>query len=296
LRGTPDAGPERLRCSSDNRLRDPASHVIKMQTAFEKPMKKIIIGVLIALVALVVVVVVAVSFFLDSAIKKGVETYGPQFTKVDVKLDGVSLSLLSGAGSIKGLVVGNPEGYKSPHAISVGLASLSLSPGSLFSDKIVIKSVRVEAPDIAFELGSGGNNLKKILANVEAATGGGGESTTTKAPAESAKPGKKLEVDDFVISGAKVRVGATVLGGTAPIPLPDIHLTNLGTGPDGITPGELTKRILTAIEEGAVKAAAGAVTGLGKDAESAAKSAGKTATEAVGGVTKGVTDLFKKKQ
>ena len=258
-------------------------------------MKKIILGILIALVVLVVVVVVAVSLFLDSAIKKGVETYGPQFTKVDVKLDGVSLSLLSGAGSIKGLVVGNPEGYKSPHAISVGKASLTLSPGSVFSDKIVIKSVRVEAPDISFELGSGGNNLKKILANVEAATGSGG-SKDTKAPVESGKPAKKLQVDDFVITGAKVRVGATVLGGTAPIPLPDIHLTGLGAGPEGITPGELTKKILTALEEGTVKAAAGAVTGLGKDAVNAARDAGKTATEAVGNVTKGVTDLFKKKK
>ena len=259
-------------------------------------MKKILLGVLIGIVALVIVVVVAVSLFLDSAIKKGVETFGPQLTKVDVKLDGVSLSLLSGSGSIKGLMVGNPEGYKSPHAISVGKASLSLSPGSLMSDKIVIKSVRVESPDIAFELGSGGNNLKKILANVEAATGGRGESGETKAPAESGKPAKKLQVDDFVITGAKVRVGASALGGTAPIPLPDIHLTELGTGPEGITPAELTKRILAAVEAGTVKAAAGTVTGLGKDALDTAKDAGKTATEAAGNVTKGITDLFKKKK
>ena len=49
-------------------------------------MKKFIIRLLIALVVLVVVVVVAIGLFLDSAIKRGVETFGPKFTKVDIKL------------------------------------------------------------------------------------------------------------------------------------------------------------------------------------------------------------------
>lgn len=249
-------------------------------------MKKIILGVLIALVVLVIVAVLAVSFFLDSALKKGVETFGPQLTKVEVKLDSVNLSLLSGSGSIKGLVVGNPEGYKSPHAISVGKASLSLSPGSLMSDKIVIKSVRVEAPEITFEQGLGGNNLKRILSNVEAATGGGGASKDKKAPADSGKPAKKLQVDEFIITGAKVRVGATALSSMAAIPLPDIQLTGLGTGPEGITPEELTQKILAAIEEGTGKAAAGKLS----------EAATKAAADAAGNATKGITDLFKKKK
>ena len=134
-------------------------------------MKKILIGIVIIGVVLIIGAIVAVSLFLDSALKKGVETLGPQVTRVGVKLDGVNLSLLSGSGSIKGFVVANPEGYKTPNAISVGRASVSLSPSSLLSDKVIIKSIRVEAPEITYELGSGGNNLSQILANVEAAIG-----------------------------------------------------------------------------------------------------------------------------
>src|SRR3970040_1891103 len=114
-------------------------------------MKKILIRGLIVVVILIVVAVIGITLFLDGAIKKGVETVGPKITKVDIKLDGVSLSIFSGGGSIKGLVVGNPEGYKTPHAISVGKASLSLKPGSLLSDKIVVNSIRVEAPEIIYE-------------------------------------------------------------------------------------------------------------------------------------------------
>src|SRR6266581_9598716 len=137
-------------------------------------MKKILIRLLIALVIVVALVVVAIGLFLDSAIKKGVETIGPQVTKVDVKVAGVSLSLLSGSGKVKGLVLGNPQGYQTPHAISVGSTSVSLSPGSLLADKIVVRSIRVEAPEITFEGTLQGNNLTKILDNVNGAAASGG--------------------------------------------------------------------------------------------------------------------------
>ena len=63
-------------------------------------MKKIIIRVLIALVVLIVLALLAVHFFLDGAIKRGVEKVGPKLTKTEVKLNTVSLSVFSGAGKI----------------------------------------------------------------------------------------------------------------------------------------------------------------------------------------------------
>src|SRR5437773_12305207 len=124
-------------------------------------MKKIVVRLLIALVVLVLLGALAVHLFLDGAIKRGVETIGPKLTKTDVKLDAVSLSLLSGSGKIKGLVVGNPEGFKTPSSISVGTASLALKPGSLFSDKVIVQSINVQAPEVTLETDLHGNNLKK---------------------------------------------------------------------------------------------------------------------------------------
>ena len=262
-------------------------------------MKKIIVRIVIVLVVVAVLAILAVGMFLDKAIKSGVETFGPKLTKVDITLQSVNLSLLSGSGSIKGLVVGNPQGFKSPSAIKVGTASLSLKPSSLLSDKIVVKSIKIQGPEITLETDFRGNNLKKIVANVQEATGG-----TTKGPAKpqepaqpkETKPAKKLEVDEFVITGGKVHLAMTVLGGQAvTVPLPDIHLKDLGTGPDGITPGELTERVLKAIENGAVQAAAGAVSDIGKTAANLTKGMAGSASNAVESVTKGIGDLFKKK-
>ncbi len=262
-------------------------------------MKKIIIRTLIVLVVLVVLAVVGVGLFMDKAIKGAVETFGPKLTKSDVTLDSVSLSLLSGSGKIKGLVVGNPQGFKTPSAIKVGTASLALEPRSLLSDKIVVRSINLQGPEITFETDLKGNNLKKILSNVQEATGGAGQEPAKPqepAPSQEAKPAKKLEVDEFLISGGKVHVAVTALGGqSATIPLPEIHLQNLGTGPDGITPGELTKRVLEAIEKGAAQAAAGTVSDIGKGALYMTKDAANTGSNAVKSVTKGIGDLFKKK-
>jgi hypothetical protein len=253
-------------------------------------MKKAIVRLIIALLAIIIVCVVVVGLFLDSAIKKGVETVGPKIAKVDIKLDGISLSLLSGSGKIKGLVVGNPEGCKTPQAISVGVASAAVKIGSILSDKVVVSSVRVEAPEITFEGGLGGNNLSKILDNVNATVGG---STTNKSAAKEEQPGKKIEVDDFLITGAKVHLSITGMAGkSVPIVLPDIHLTDLGKDSNGLTPAELTKKVLEAVVASTTKAASQAIADLGKGATDAAKGAAGKA----GGAVKGIGDLFKKKQ
>src|SRR5262249_23170913 len=159
------------------------------------------------------------------------------------------------------LLVGNPTGFKSPSAIQVGTASLSLEPKSVFSDKVIIHSINVQQPEITFETDFKGNNLSKILSNVQSATSGADANNT----ASSKKASKKLQVDDFLISGAKVHVSVTALGGnSATVTLPEIHLSGLGQGPDGITSAELVKLVLQAIEKEALQASASSVTDLSK--------------------------------
>jgi uncharacterized protein involved in outer membrane biogenesis len=262
-------------------------------------MKKIIIRVLILLVVLVVLAVLAVGLFLDRAIKAGVETAGPKLTGVEVKLQSVSLSVLSGSGSIKGLVVGNPEGFKTPSAISIGAASIALKPGSLLSDKVVVTSIKIEAPEITFETDLRANNLSKIMANVEAATGRGGtEAAKPKeaAPTKEGKPGKKLQVDDVLITGGKIAVSVTALGGKAQtVALKEIHLQNLGAGPEGITAGELTKALLKEIEKGAVSAASETIADIKKGGLFITKDLGTGGSNATEKVSKGLGNLFKSK-
>ena len=257
-------------------------------------MKKWLIRVVIVVFLLLIAVVGASIYFLGSIIKKGVETVGPQITRTELKLDSATLSLLSGSGKLKGLFVGNPEGFKTRSAIQVGSVSLAVAPRSVFSDKIHVTQVNVQAPEITFEGGLNGNNLSKLLDNVQASTGGADKG----APAKDTTSSKKLQVDELLISAGKINlsVDAGVLGSkSATVPLPEIHLTGLGSGPDGITAGDLTTKILKEILQAAIPAAEKAVVDLGKSATDAVKDLSKNPAGAVDKATRSVTDIFKKK-
>ena len=258
-------------------------------------MKKLFLSVVIVLVVLTVVVVIGVGLFLDSIVKKGMETVGPKITQVSIKVDAVNLSLLNGSAKVKGFVIGNPEGYKTPQAIRIGSAAVGVNPLSVFSDKIVIRSVRVEAPEITFEGGLGGNNLSKIMDNVNAIAKNGGPASTNTTAKAGNKPGRKIEVDDFLITGAMVHVTLTGLGGREmTLPLPDVHLTNLGKDGAGITATDLTRRVLGAITTATIKTVANATTDIGKGVENLGRDAGKTVDQNVDKITKGIGGLLKK--
>jgi len=261
-----------------------------------KMIKRILRGLLIVAVVLIVVAVITAGLFLGKIVKTGMETVGPKITQVPIKVDTVSLSLLTGSAKVEGLVVGNPEGYKTPQAISVGEAAIGVNPLSIFSDKIVVRSIEIQSPEITFEGNPfSGNNLTKIRDNVNAAAKSSQEAATNQPAKAGSNPGKKLEVDDLLIKGAKVHVSLTGMGGKeVTLPLPDIHLANMGRGPEGITPTDLTRRVLDALTTAAVKAVANAATDIGRGVENLGKDAGKTVGESVNKVTKGIGGLFKK--
>ncbi len=260
-------------------------------------MKKILLRVVLGVVALGVIALIVTAMFLGSIIKKGVETIGPRLTKTDVKLSSASVSVLSGSGSIKGFVLGNPQGYKGDYAIKVARVDLGLKPASLLSDKLHITEVRVESPEIAFEGNvlspTKNSNLGKIMENVQSAAGG---QTAPSQPTGSGKEAsKKLQVDDLLVTGGKIQVTSVLSGGQpVTLPLPEIHLTNLGQGPDGITAAEVTKQVLDKVLQDAMTEILKSGANLGKNATEAASGALQGATGGVNKVLKGVGDLLKK--
>lgn len=256
-------------------------------------MKKKFVKILLVLVALLVVALIVISFSLGSIIKKAVEHVGPEVAKVKMTLDGASLSLVGGHGTLKGLFIGNPEGYKTESAVKVGTAHLAVAPSSLLSDKIVIRSIKVDAPELTLEGGLKDNNLTQIQKNIEAFLA----SPEAKEEAAADKgAGKKLQVDEFVLSNVKVNVALSMLGGKAlTVTIPDIHLNDLGQGPEGITAADLADKALAKVLTAVIPAVTKAVTDVGNLGADALKDATKGGTGALKDATKGIGDLFKKK-
>jgi uncharacterized protein involved in outer membrane biogenesis len=241
--------------------------------------KRIITTVALVLIAIFAVTLIVIGVCLDSIVKKAVDTYGPQMTQTSVGVEAVHLSLLTGSAKVKGLVVGNPKGYKSPDAIDVGVIAVGINPTTVFSKKVVFRSIRVESPEIAFEGGLTGNNLGQIMDNVNAAGKSGGTLSTNAAAQPTSE--KKYEVDDLTITGAKVQVILTGVQGQQVLTLPDIHLTNLGDNPEGITASDLTERVLSAISSASIEAVASTAANLDKNAATL-KQVGTNASKQVG--------------
>lgn len=227
-------------------------------------MKKIVSTIVLAVVAAAVVTLIIIGVFLNRIVKKAVEIYGPQMTQTSVGVDTVELSLLTCSAKVKGLVVGNPGGCQTPNAITVGVIAAGVNPVTVFSQKVVFRSIRIESPEITFEGGLRGNNLGRILNNVYAA--GKGSGTLSTNAATQPKSEKKYEVDDLAITGAKVRVILMGIPEPQMISLPDIHLTNLGTNGEGITASALTQRVLAAISSATLESVASTAANLDKNA------------------------------
>lgn len=247
-------------------------------------MKKILLFLGVGLIVLVVVIAVGVGMFIGPIIKTGVETVGSKVTQVPIKLEAVNVSLLTGSATVKGLIVGNPEGYKTSEAIKLGTASIKIEPGSIFSDKIVVHQIHVIAPEITFDGGLKGNNLSKILDNVNALAKKDESAQTGTSPKKeegAQKPAPKIQVDDFLISGAKVHVYLTgIMNKEMIVSLPDIHLTGLGKDSNGLTPTELIRVVLSKVNLETVQAVTKSVAGSGK----AIENLGKDITKNIGGL------------
>jgi hypothetical protein len=252
-------------------------------------MKKWIIRIVGGLVALLIIVLLVVFLSLNVIVKKGVETVGPQLTKVTVTLGSADISPLSGGCQLKDLFVGNPDGYKTPSAIKLGSVKVAVDIGSVMSDTITINEINIQSPEITFEGGFGGNNLSTILNNVKGSGTDNGEASASGTKPTAANGGKKFIVKDIVIEGAELHASLTGLGGKElTLPLPTLHLQNIGSQGNGVTASQLVDQILTPLLSSVTDAVKNGVTGLAGGAEGLGKNAGS----AVQGVTKGLKGLF----
>jgi len=150
----------------------------------------------------------------------------------------------------------------------------------------VVESIKVTAPVLTLEGGLLDNNLRKIEKNMNDYIGSSSTSPDSSAPSSSpAKPERKLQVNELVITGAKLQLNTALSRGrTITLSLPDIHLTNLGASPQGLSAVEVGQRALHAVLDAASAAWAENASGLGEGALGGAKGAFKKATDKLKGL------------
>jgi len=221
-------------------------------------LKKLMIG----LGLLVVVVAVGVFFLAQNAPKivQGViEDQGSLVTKVPVKVAAVDLSLTDLTAGIRGLTVGNPSGFKTDRAISLGEVSVKINKDTT-GDLVVVDEVMIRAPEITYEIGSNGSNIAAIQSNVEnfvnAMGGGSGSSEPAASAPSDGKEGPKVVISNLYIKGGQINISSPFMAGkTLSSGLPDIHLKDIGKDSGGASPAEVAQKIISSITNAASGAA-----------------------------------------
>lgn len=247
-------------------------------------MRKVILYGAGACAAIAVIAAVVMYLKLGAVVKAAVETLGPKVTQTEVRLASVSLSPFSGSGRIKGLFIGNPAGFKTPSAFRMNSVRMAVDLESLATDKIMVREIVVDGPEVTFEGSLSGSNLSRIQKNVESFV-----PAPPKDKPEEPKKEMKVEIGLFKVTNGKVHLSLTVLGGKSlTVPLPDIELRDIGRKSGGAAVREAAKEMFGAITSAATKAAAGAGSLVKGGAEQFEK-----AGQAASGLVKG---LFGKKK
>ena len=249
------------------------------------------------MVLLIIAALVLLSVSLNSIIKTGVETLGPQITGTPVTLEQADLSLLSGQGELQGLLVPNPQGFQTQYAFELGRVYVNTDIESVLSDKLMIKEIIIEAPEITFEGTLSGSNITKIQENVEkfsASVGGKDDDDDDEESQEEQESAeKKVQIDHFILKNAQVHISTPILQGQdVSIPLPEIHLRDIGKQSNGATLQEVSSLVFSAIEKAIVQA----VSNSGKLVEHGLKKIeehlGEAAKEGASKVLEGVKGIF----
>lgn len=202
--------------------------------------------ILISLVFVVLVLGVGILLYLDSIVESGIEVVGSRVLGTGVTVTTVNLSPLNGAGSISGLSVENPGDFSADYIFELQDVSVDIDVASVMSDTVLIESVVLTEPTITYETRLVDSNLGALLDNLTTSgdSGAGGEG--------SSGGGKQLIIRELLIEGPQLNLSAANL--TAPIPLPDIRLENIGEPGDSASPAEVLGEVLAAVNRSILQA------------------------------------------
>ena len=159
-------------------------------------------------------------FYLDSIVKSGIEVVGSNLLGTEVTVDSVSLSPLSGQGSISGLRVENPEGFESQYAFELDSVLVSIDVNSVFTDAAEIESIVIMQPVITYETKIASDNIRTLLDNL-----GEGDAPSSDPETED-DSAQQIVIREFRMVGSQLNFVSALV--SAPITLADIEIRDIG--------------------------------------------------------------------
>ena len=201
---------------------------------------KILMRIVLVLLVVVVAGLGASYMFLDRIVVKAVGEVGPRITGTPVSLSSSALKPWSGAGTLSGLQIGNPQPFGSENIFSLGAIEVDIDMDTLREEVLLVNLVRVEQPEILYINNGDTDNLRALLANIEQRLGSSSQSDA----GESEGASRKIMIDDFYFTGGRVSASHSMLGEQRiEVALPQLHLVGIGRESNGTTIRQAAEQI-----------------------------------------------------
>jgi len=183
---------------------------------------------------------------------------------VKVSIASLDVSLADKSASVKGLRIGNPDGFSKPHAMSIDNISVALN--SVSRELLSFKDIEVGDTKVFLEVKEGGTNLQAIKDGMKTAP----SEPKAEPKAEGEAAPLKVIIDRFALTNAQLHPSVTLLSeqDLKPIVVPDIILTGIGQKENGVLAREAIAQIWSQVAKTMNRAAgnAGFLQGLSADA------------------------------
>ncbi|MFW5883202.1 MAG: hypothetical protein ACOCVG_02440, partial [Verrucomicrobiota bacterium] len=213
-------------------------------------MKKFLLIFLLLIVLVIGALFVFGNRIVSAGLTAAVNEFGPQMTETPVTLENTEVNLAGGTLTLNNFVIGPPEGFDAS-PMSLGKVEIGVVPKSLFSDRVIVKHVRITQPQLTVEQNMTANNLRRLLKNVQDFIGEKEQEREAQPPAEGEMV---VAIREFIVREGQVT--ATVAGQPGvTVTLPPIEAQNLG-GEEGVTPEEAVAMVIERLLLAALEAVA----------------------------------------
>lgn len=226
----------------------------------------------VLVVALVLCLVLRL--WLGALIVKTVNAMGPVALGVPVSIESASVNIFSGKALLRGIEIGNPEGFDTPYLFRLDSILVDLDLSDCFHGTTHIRDIVVSGPHVWYHRKFTESNLSSFLAILKEKY----PSSPEKEPREKPETAEKKSARPMVIDHLLVEKGTIGLkiGVQAEIPLLEIELKDIGR--DGaMMPAQVGVLLAESIGKGIVSA----VSGAGSLAVGGVKTVGGTLVEGV---------------
>lgn len=188
--------------------------------------------VVVAVVVAVLIGIVALLMNLNRIVRSGVETASTASLGLRTTLDAAHVSLLGGAVDLSRFQVASPPGFASPHFLDISRIGLQVSYGELRNNPIRVGTLELQQPRLVLEQKDGKFNLKAVF--------------DTLPPSDPAAQPPNLIISTIRVTSPQVVIkpGIPGLSQELNLTLPDVTLTEIGTGPEAENGVAIRKAVL----------------------------------------------------